>query len=213
MVRAGRAVKSISERLLLDAYREGIFPMAEERDDDRVFWVDPPRRGILPLDGFHLPKRLARRIRSGQFRITVDKAFAQVIAECAAAAPNRERTWINALIERSYVALHKNGNAHSVEVWEDDALVGGLYGVSIGAAFFGESMFSRQTDASKVALAALVERLKAGGYQLLDTQFITEHLRQFGAIEVPRALYKELLAKAVDAKANFYELCGAAAAG
>jgi leucyl/phenylalanyl-tRNA--protein transferase len=211
MVRARATI--IPERTLLAAYRGGQFPMAETRDDEDVYWIDPPLRGILPLDAFHVSKRLARTMRSGRFRFTADSAFATVMAACAAAAPNRMSTWINPLIERSYAHLHTKGYAHSVEVWDDTVLVGGLYGVSIGAAFFGESMFSRQTDASKAALVHLVERMKAGGYKLLDTQFITEHLKQFGAIEIPRARYKALLAEAVDAKADFYVLGGAGAVG
>jgi len=203
----------IPERTLLAAYRAGQFPMAESREDEDVYWIDPPLRGILPLDAFHVPKRLARTIRRGLFTVTVDKAFAAVMAACAAAAPNRMNTWINPLIERSYANLHANGHAHSVEVWHDGSLVGGLYGVSIGAAFFGESMFSLQTDASKVALVHLATRLRAGRYKLLDTQFITEHLTQFGAVEIPRERYKKLLAEAVDAKADFYVLGGAGAAG
>lgn len=211
MVRSRATI--IPERTLLAAYRSGQFPMAETRTDDDVFWIDPPLRGILPLEAFHVPKRLARTIRSSRFRISADNAFAEVMTACATSAPNRRNTWINPLIERSYANLHANGHAHSVEVWDDDLLVGGLYGVSIGAAFFGESMFSRQTDASKVALVHLVERLKAGGYTLLDTQFITEHLKQFGAVEIPRARYKALLADAVEAKADFYVLGGAGAVG
>jgi leucyl/phenylalanyl-tRNA--protein transferase len=203
----------IPERTLLAAYRSGQFPMAETRTDEEVYWIDPPLRGVLPLDTFHVPKRLARTMRAGRFSITVDKAFTDVMNACAAAAPGRMNTWINPLIERSYANLHAKGFAHSVEVWRDNALVGGLYGVSIGAAFFGESMFSRETDASKVALVHLAERLKAGGYKLLDTQFITEHLKQFGAIEIPRARYKRMLAEAVDAKADFYVFGGAGAAG
>jgi leucyl/phenylalanyl-tRNA---protein transferase len=214
MVRArGPANTIIPERTLLAAYRSGQFPMAETRDDEEVYWVDPPLRGIIPLDAFHVPKRLARTMRKKMFRITVDTAFPQVMLACAAAAPKRMNTWISPLIERSYANLHARGHAHSVEVWNGETLVGGLYGVSIGAAFFGESMFSRETDASKIALAHLAERLKAGGYQLLDTQFTTEHLTQFGAIEIPRARYKALLAKAVDARADFYVLGGAGAAG
>lgn len=213
MVRERGPATIIPERTLLAAYRAGQFPMAEARDDDEIFWVDPPLRGILPLDAFHIPKRLMRTMRANTFRITVDAAFAQVMLGCATAVANRTNTWINPLIERSYANLQAKGYAHSVEVWNDTALVGGLYGVSIGAAFFGESMFSRETNASKIALVHLAERLKAGGYMLLDTQFITEHLKQFGAIEIPRARYKALLAKAVDAKANFYVLGGAGAAG
>lgn len=213
MVRARGPATIIPERTLLAAYRAGQFPMAETRDDDEIYWVDPPLRGILPLDAFHVSKRLVRTMRSKRFRITVDAAFPDVMLACAEAAPNRANTWINPLIERSYANLHAKGYAHSVEVWNGTALVGGLYGVSIGAAFFGESMFSRETDASKIALVHLVERLKAGGYVLLDTQFITEHLKQFGAVEIPRARYREALAKAVDTKADFYVLGGAGAAG
>lgn len=211
MVRSRATI--IPERTLLAAYRSGQFPMAETRTDDDIYWIDPPLRGILPLEAFHVPKRLARTIRSSRFRITVDNAFSEVMAACAMSAPSRRNTWINPLIERSYANLHANGHAHSVEVWDDALLVGGLYGVSIGAAFFGESMFSRQTDASKVALVHLVERLRAGSYKLLDTQFITEHLTQFGAVEIARARYKALLAEAVDAKADFYVLGGAGAVG
>ena len=214
MVRTRGPATIIPEQTLLAAYRSGRFPMADSREDDEIFWVDPPLRGILPLDAFHIPKRLARTMRTNAFRITVDAAFPQVMLSCAdTITPKRLNTWINPLIERSYANLHANGYAHSIEVWNGTALVGGLYGVSIGAAFFGESMFSHETDASKVALAHLAERLKAGGYMLLDTQFITDHLKQFGAVEIPRARYKELLAKAVVAKADFYVLGGAGAAG
>ena len=206
-------VSIIGERTLLGAYRDGIFPMADERDSDEVFWVDPKLRGILPFDRFHVPKRLARTMRSTKLRTSVDTAFDRVIGACADATAKREKTWINPVIERSYVNLFVKGHAHSVEVWDETDLVGGLYGVSIGGAFFGESMFSRQTDASKMALVHLVARLKAGRYQLLDTQFITAHLKQFGAVEIPRAKYKAMLAKAVEAKTNFYELGGAGAFG
>ena len=197
---------------LVTAYSRGIFPMAEERDDDDVFWIDPERRGILPLDKFHLPKRLARTMRSGALRMTVDTAFEDVITACAEPAAERPKTWINQVIERSYCNLHAKGHAHSVEVWDGPTLAGGLYGVSIGAAFFGESMFSRLKDASKMALVCLVARLNAGGYRLLDTQFVTEHLKQFGAIEIPRARYRALLADAVARRGDFYELGGAGAA-
>jgi leucyl/phenylalanyl-tRNA---protein transferase len=197
---------------LLTAYSRGIFPMAEERDDEDVFWVDPDHRGILPLDSFRVSHRLARTIRSTRLRLTVDTAFADVMAACAEPAPQRPKTWINPLIERSYCDLHSKGHAHSVEVWDGVDLVGGLYGVSIGAAFFGESMFSRQRDTSKVALVHLVARLKAGGYVLLDTQFVTEHLTQFGAIEIGRELYRNLLRDAVGRSADFYVLGGAGAA-
>jgi len=197
---------------LLTAYSRGIFPMAEERDDEEIFWVDPERRGILPLEAFHLPHRLARSLRATTFRMTVDADFAGVIAACAEPQAQRPKTWINPLIERSYCELHAKGHAHSVEVWDGAELVGGLYGVSIGAAFFGESMFSRRKDTSKMALVHLVGRLIAGGYRLLDTQFVTEHLKQFGAIEIPRGRYRVLLKDAVDRAASFYELGGAGAA-
>jgi leucyl/phenylalanyl-tRNA--protein transferase len=196
---------------LLAAYRQGFFPMAETRDDEDVFWLNPEKRGTLPLDAVHVSRRLARTMRATGMLVTVDTAFDRVIAECAASSTARDNTWINALIERSYTQLFSRGHAHSVEVWEDDVLVGGLYGVSIGSAFFGESMFSRRTDASKIALIHLAARLRAGRYRLLDTQFITEHLRQFGALEIPRDTYRQLLKSAVATDANFYELGGTGA--
>jgi leucyl/phenylalanyl-tRNA--protein transferase len=171
----------------------GIFPMADSRDADEVFWVEPRSRAILPLDGFHMSRSLRRTIRSDRFRVTIDRAFPEVIAACA----NREETWINADIERAMLSLHRLGHAHSVEVWLKEDLAGGLYGVSLGRAFFGESMFSTATDASKVALAWLVARLKAGGYTLLDCQFMTEHLASLGAVSVPRERYVALLATAL----------------
>jgi leucyl/phenylalanyl-tRNA--protein transferase len=204
--------ETISVPTLIQAYSCGIFPMAERREDPDIMWIDPEWRGILPLDAFHVPQRLARTIRSTPFSVCADNAFEQVIDACAAPSRGRAKTWINDVIERSYVALHRAGHAHSVEVYDGANLAGGLYGVSIGAAFFGESMFSRRRDASKIALVHLVARLKAGGYKLLDTQFVTEHLSQFGAIEIPRGRYHDLLRPAVDAKANFYELGGAGAA-
>ncbi len=182
--------------------------MSEARDDPEVFWVEPKRRGIIPLSAFHVPRRLARTMRASSFHVTVDRAFDQVIVACAAQAEDRPETWINASIAASYRLLFEQGHAHSVEVWDDDRLVGGLYGVSIGAAFFGESMFSRATDASKIALVHLVARLRAGRYRLLDTQFITRHLLQFGALEVTRATYHKLLQPAVAGTAKFYELGG-----
>lgn len=187
----------ITPDLMLRAYRAGLFPMAESRGGDRLFWLDPELRGVLPLEGFHLPRRLRRTVLGGGFRVTADAAFAAVIAACAAPVPGREDTWINPEIERLFGALHAMGTAHSVEVWRDDALVGGLYGVAVGGAFFGESMFSRATDASKVALAVLVERLRAGGFRLLDTQFLTPHLASLGAVEVSRAAYRRRLAEAL----------------
>jgi leucyl/phenylalanyl-tRNA--protein transferase len=194
----------LTPEMLLQAYRAGIFPMAERRDDVSLFWVSPDARGILPLDKFHLPKRLARTIRSDHFAVKADTAFAQVMQLCAAPAPGREESWINAEILSLYTALHRMGHAHSIECWRDGRLVGGLYGVKIGAAFFGESMFSRERDASKVALAHLVARLKNGGFRLLDTQFITSHLAQFGAIEISRNAYLALLAAALERDADFY---------
>lgn len=171
----------------------GIFPMSDARNDPEIFWVEPRIRAILPLDGFHLPKSLAKVIRQDRFEITADRAFAQVIAACAEAAPDRAETWINSEIEQAFVKLHKMGFAHSIECWREGKLVGGLYGLSVGRAFFGESMFSRATDASKTALAALVARLRMGGYALLDCQFMTEHLAKFGAIEMPQEEYLKRL--------------------
>jgi leucyl/phenylalanyl-tRNA---protein transferase len=187
----------LTPEILLKAYRAGIFPMAESADDPELFWVDPERRGILPLDEFHVPRRLARVVRQGKFDVHVDRDFAGTMAGCAEATEKRPNTWINAEIMRLYTALHGMDAAHSVECWQRDALVGGLYGVSIGGAFFGESMFSRVTDASKVALVHLVALLRQGGYRLLDMQFVTDHLTQFGAAEVSRAQYRRLLAEAL----------------
>jgi leucyl/phenylalanyl-tRNA---protein transferase len=201
----------ISAVKLLAEYRQGHFPMAETRDDENVYWLDPEWRGILPIQEFRTPKRLARSMRSSSFTVTVDRAFDHVISQCAAIGFQRTNTWINPLIERSYVNLFAKGHAHSVEVWDDEELIGGLYGVSIGGAFFGESMFSRRTDASKVALVHLAARLKAGGYTLLDSQFITEHLKQFGAMEIERTQYKKMLAAAVETQADFYVLGGTGA--
>ena len=191
---------------LLTAYANGIFPMSEDRRDPSIFWVDPEFRGILPLDDFHIPRRLRKAVRQDRYDIRVDSAFHECVLACAEPQPGRKSTWINDTIIQLYRSLHKQGFAHSVECWQDDLLVGGLYGVSLGSAFFGESMFSRMEDASKVALVHLVARLKYGGYQLLDTQFVTEHLLQFGVIEIPRDDYKKLLAKAIDQEADFYAL-------
>jgi len=194
----GRRTPEITPELMLRAYRVGLFPMAESRGADRLYWLDPERRGVIPLDaGFHLPRRLRRTVLGPGFEVTADRDFPAAISGCAAAAPGREDTWINPEIERLFTALHRSGHAHSVEVWQAGRLVGGLYGVAIGGAFFGESMFSRARDASKVALVHLVARLRLGGYQLLDSQFLTEHLAQFGAHEIPRAEYKRRLAEAV----------------
>jgi leucyl/phenylalanyl-tRNA--protein transferase len=188
----------IDPDLLLRAYAIGVFPMADSRDADEVFWVEPRRRAILPLDGFRVSKSLRKTIRSGAFAVTADAAFAEVVRHCA----DRDETWINADIERSYNQLHALGFAHSVETWADGELVGGLYGVTLGGAYFGESMFSRRTDASKVALAWLVARLKVGGFSLLDCQFMTDHLRSLGAIEIPQKDYVALLDSAVGAAAG-----------
>jgi leucyl/phenylalanyl-tRNA---protein transferase len=196
-------VSRLTADLLLQAYAAGLFPMAESADDPEVFWVDPRRRGVIPLDGFHVPRRLARVVRRGIFDVRCDTAFEAVIRGCAEASETRPSTWINDEILRLYTALSARGAAHSVECWREGELVGGLYGVSLGAAFFGESMFSRTTDASKVALVHLVARLRLGGYRLLDTQFPTSHLGQFGGIEISRAQYRRLLAEALRYRAAF----------
>ncbi len=188
---------------LIACYRRGVFPMADSRHDSRMFLVDPPLRGIIPLDGFHLPRRLARTVRSGAFEVRVDTAFAAVIEGCAAPRPNRMETWINHSIEALCLELFARGMAHSVETWAEGRLVGGLYGIAQGGAFFGESMFSVARDASKVALAHLVARLKAGGFTLLDTQFITDHLLTFGAVEISRAEYRRRLKEALAVTADF----------
>ena len=198
-----RRTIEVTPELMLRAYRVGLFPMAETRRGQRLYWLDPELRGILPLDEFHLPKRLLRTVLSGPYEVTSDRAFAQIIAGCAAAAPGREDTWINNDIERLFYELHRQGHAHSVETWQDGQLVGGLYGVSLGGVFFGESMFSTARDASKVALVHLVARMRLGGYALLDTQFVTSHLAQFGTVEVPRDTYKALLAAAVQTAATW----------
>jgi leucyl/phenylalanyl-tRNA--protein transferase len=196
----------ITPEVLLRAYACGIFPMAESADDPTLFWVEPEQRGVIPLDGFHISTRLARTVRSDRFTVTVNRAFAEVIDGCAAPRMGRENTWINRRIRNLYIALHKLGHCHSVEAWEGDQLVGGLYGVSLGGAFFGESMFHRERDASKVALVHLVARLIAGGFVLLDTQFVTEHLRTFGAVEVPRRRYRTELDVALLHPGNFAAL-------
>jgi leucyl/phenylalanyl-tRNA---protein transferase len=183
----------LDPRLLLQGYATGIFPMADSRDADELFWVEPRNRAIIPLDKFHVSRSLRRTIRSGKFQVTRDRDFAGVIAACA----EREETWINAELEQAMIALHGSGNAHSIEVWLDSELAGGLYGVKLGRAFFGESMFSRARDASKVALAWLVARLKAGNFTLLDCQFMTDHLASLGAISVTRETYVTLLAVAL----------------
>ena len=194
----------LKPELLLQAYAVGVFPMAETRDDSRLFFVDPDHRGILPLDDFHIPRRLARTLRQGKFTIRYNHDFASVLQFCAEAAPDRPNTWINLEIERLYNVLHERGQCHSVECWQEGKLVGGLYGVALGGAFFGESMFSRARDASKIALCHLVARLRAGGFVLLDTQFITDHLAQFGTIEVARPVYKQQLQAAISTAATFF---------
>jgi len=193
----------LTPELLLNAYAVGIFPMAEARDDPDLYWIDPERRGILPLDRFHVPRSLRRTLRRAPFEIRVDSAFRAVVAGCAEPTPDRRESWINNEIQAVYGALFDEGYAHCVECWQDGALAGGLYGVAIGGAFFGESMFSRVEDASKVALVHLVARMEAGGYRLLDTQFVTAHLARFGAIEIPREEYRKRLRLALRAPARF----------
>ncbi|WHA40055.1 leucyl/phenylalanyl-tRNA--protein transferase [Agrobacterium larrymoorei] len=188
----------ITVDMLLRAYSIGLFPMAESADDPELFWVEPELRGIIPLNDFHVSKSLAKTIRKTPFDIRFDTAFDAVMAGCAEEAPDRPSTWINETIRKLYVELHQIGHAHSVEAWEEDQLVGGLYGVSLGSAFFGESMFSRRTNASKICLVHLVERLRENGFTLLDTQFTTEHLKTFGAIDVPKAEYAKMLQRAVN---------------
>jgi leucyl/phenylalanyl-tRNA--protein transferase len=196
-------VRGFSADDLLDCYRRGVFPMADARWDERLFLVDPARRGIVPLDGFHVPRRLGRTVRSGHFETRVDTAFDTVIDACAAPAPGRRETWINLTIQSLCSELFTRGEAHCVETWREGRLVGGLYGVALGGAFFGESMFSLERDASKVALVRLVELLTAGGFTLLDAQFVTDHLETFGAVEIPRAEYRRRLAEALKRKARF----------
>lgn len=197
------AAEPIDPDLLLRAYSVGVFPMADSRDATDIFWVEPKKRGVLPLDGFHLSHSLRKTLRSSRFAVTADTAFANVMARCAEATNDRPETWINGQIEQAYTVLHRNGHAHSIEIWQagdiGGELVGGLYGVSLGGAFFGESMFSRESDASKVALAHLVARLRVGGYKLLDCQFITDHLASLGAIEIGRSDYRALLDEALGA--------------
>lgn len=193
-----RDVPEITAEVLLMAYASGVFPMAEAQDDEDIFWVDPQERGILPLTGFHLSRSLAKVIRQRRFLVTVDEAFDAVVAGCA----DREETWINAPIARLYGQLHRLGFGHSVEVWEGEELVGGLYGVAMGGAFFGESMFSRRRDASKVALAWSVAMLRQGGFQLFDTQFLTDHLASLGGAEIARDTYRARLKSALSQSAR-----------
>ena len=201
----------ISLEDLLKAYALGYFPMADARDDPRLFWVAPEWRGVLPLDSVHIPRRLKRTIRQDVYQVRVDTAFRAVMENCAAERENRRETWINTPILELYTGLHEMGFAHSVECWDGERLVGGLYGVALGGAFFGESMFTLATDASKVALIHLVGRLKAGGFALLDTQFHTDHLGQFGVVEIAKDDYLEQLEEAVYASADFYSLSGISA--
>lgn len=198
-------MQQLTTDLLLRAYACGVFPMAESHDSDALYWLDPEERGILPLDDFHIPKRLQRFIRQNPFEIKINTAFEEVMRACAGLNDQRPETWINDTIKSLYTRLFEMGHAHSVECWLEDQLVGGLYGVQLGSAFFGESMFHRQDNASKVALAHLVARLKAGGFQLLDTQFVTDHLKQFGAIEIPKEEYQDLLSSALKQPANFHK--------
>jgi len=198
------ALVDITPEVLLKAYACGIFPMAESADDPALHWIEPERRGIIPLDRFHVPARLARTVRSGRFTVRVDSDFDAVIAGCSQPKAGRSRTWINARIRNLYRKLYERGDCHTVEVYENDGeLVGGLYGVSLGRAFFGESMFHCARDASKVALVHLVARLRAGHYGLLDTQFVTDHLRTFGAVEVSRPAYYKLLDTALLGEGDF----------
>jgi leucyl/phenylalanyl-tRNA--protein transferase len=193
----------ITPEVLLKAYACGIFPMAESADDPALYWIEPEQRGVIPLRGFHVPTRLARTVRTTPFSVRINRNFDAVIDACAEPQRDRPRTWINTRIRRIYRSLHEAGHCHSVEVYDGSTLVGGLYGVSLGRAFFGESMFHRARDASKIALVHLVARLKAGGYKLLDTQFVTDHLKTFGAYEVPKRRYHKLLEEAIVGDADF----------
>ncbi|QKK15363.1 leucyl/phenylalanyl-tRNA--protein transferase [Rhizobium indicum] len=198
MAGSRRKSPGITPDILLRAYSIGLFPMAESADDPEIFWVEPELRGVLPFDHFHVSKSLAKTVRKKPFEIRFDHAFDQVIAACAEETSGRPSTWINRTIRSLYSTLFDMGHAHTVEAWEGDELVGGLYGVSLGSAFFGESMFSRRTDASKICLVHLVDRLRERGFTLLDTQFTTEHLKTFGAIDVPKADYAAMLAAAME---------------
>jgi leucyl/phenylalanyl-tRNA---protein transferase len=193
----------LTPELIIRAYQAGIFPMAEDADADDLFWVSPQKRGILPLDGFHVSRSLRKTLRSHPYTIRIDTDWKSIVEGCATAGTDRDTTWINATIRKLYGQLFDRGICHTVEVWEGPHLVGGLYGLAIGAAFFGESMFHRRTDASKIALVHLVDRLKAGGYRLLDTQFITDHLRSFGGIEISREEYELRLADALANTGDF----------
>ncbi|MGO7548545.1 leucyl/phenylalanyl-tRNA--protein transferase [Rhizobium leguminosarum] len=198
MAGSRRKSPGITPDILLRAYSIGLFPMAESADDPEIFWVEPELRGVLPFDHFHVSKSLAKTVRKNPFEIRFDHAFDQVIAACAEETSGRPSTWINRTIRSLYSTLFDMGHAHTVEAWEGDELVGGLYGVSLGSAFFGESMFSRRTDASKICLVHLVDRLRQRGFTLLDTQFTTEHLKTFGAIDVPKTDYAAMLTAAME---------------
>lgn len=192
--------RSLTPELLLGAYAAGVFPMAETRDDPDVFWVDPRRRGIIPLDGFHLSRSLAKRMRRGDVRVSMDRAFESVLHGCA----DRNETWINETIRALMIEMFRMGHAHSFEVWQSDRLIGGMYGIALGGAFFGESMFSRSTDGSKMALAFAVDHLRRAGFTLFDTQFLTEHLASLGAVEISRDAYRKRLAQALDVPADVH---------
>lgn len=198
----------LTPELLLDAYAHGIFPMAESADSSDLFWVDPDDRGIIPLENFHISKSLRKKLKRNFLEIRIDSDFLSVINNCAAARRDCNDTWINAEIIELYHTLFRRGFCHTVEVWQKETLVGGLYGIALGGAFFGESMFHKVTDASKIALAHLVHRLQVGGFTLLDTQFVTEHLRSLGAIEIPRTLYHQKLRHALRIDGDFYRLAG-----
>ncbi len=199
-------MSTITPEIILEAYAVGMFPMANSEDDPELFWVFPEHRGILPLNQFHVPKRLMRTIKSERFTIRVDTSFDKVIRACAAQRTDRPTTWINQPILDLYSRLYQMGHCHSIEVWFEGELVGGLYGISLGSAFFGESMFTYRTDASKIALVYLVARLIQGGYNLLDTQFVTDHLKRFGTIEIVREEYLTRLAQALEIQGDFYSL-------
>lgn len=196
----------LTPELIVRAYQAGIFPMSEDAHSSDLFWVSPQERGIIPLDNYHISRSLRKTLRHNPYEIKVDTDFSGVIEGCATAGTDRDSTWINAEIRRLYGQLFSRGIVHTVEVWDGNDLVGGLYGVSLGAAFFGESMFHRKTDCSKIAMAHLLERLSGGGYQLLDTQFITEHLKTFGAIEISREAYEQKLADALKRQGDFFAI-------
>src|SRR5262245_6447237 len=201
-------MSTITPQILLKAYAAGIFPMAESAEDNALYWVEPEERGIFPLNGLHISHSLRKRVRQRRFEIRIDTAFHEVITACAETKPDRRTTWINQRIKSLYGQLFKMGCCHSVECWRGQHVVGGLYGVRIGAAFFGESMFSRETDASKVALVHLVARLKTGGFSLLDAQFTTPHLESLGARAISRTDYHMLLERAIDKDADFFKFTG-----